>query len=508
MILALLAVAGLTGVAGATQIGQEVAVPKHLADGAERTLPIPQLIAHGELLFGAAWTGQEGGGRPLTKGNGKPLADPSDPLEFPRNFNRLSAPDANSCGGCHNSPRSGGGGDIVTNVFVLAQRFDHITFDGSDTVPTKGSHDETGTLRTFDDITNNRSTLGMFGAGYIEMLAREMTRDLQAIRDGVAAGQSATLVSKGVSFGVLRRNADGSWDTSEVSGLPFPSLASSATAPPNLVLRPFHQAGAVVSLREFSNNAFNHHHGVQTEERFGVDADPDGDGFANEMTEADVTAVALYQATLPVPGRVIPRDREVEEAVLLGEAKFAAIGCTDCHVAALPLTNAYFGEPSPFNPSGNLQGDTVRAVNLNSLSLPLPRLRAAHGVTVVPAYTDLKLHDITSGPGDPNCEPLNMLQPAGSPEFSGGNCQFLTKKLWGAANEPPFFHHGKFTTMRQAIAAHAGEASASAGAWAALTAHEQDSIIEFLKTLQVLPEGTRARVVDESYQPRTWPPAR
>ena len=30
-----------------------------------------------------------------------------------------------------------------------------------------------------------------------------------------------------------------------------------------------------------------------------------------------------------------------------------------------------------------------------------------------------------------------------------GNCRFLTKRLWGAANEPPFFHHGLFTTLRQ-----------------------------------------------------------
>ena len=38
---------------------------------------------------------------------------------------------------------------------------------------------------------------------------------------------------------------------------------------------PFHQAGAVVSLRQFTNNAFTHHHGMQSEERFGVGIDED-----------------------------------------------------------------------------------------------------------------------------------------------------------------------------------------------------------------------------------------
>jgi hypothetical protein len=50
---------------------------------------------------------------------------------------------------------------------------------------------------------------------------------------------------------------------------------------------PFHQAGAVVSLRQFTNNAFNQHHGIQSEERFGLGVDEDGDGFANELTRAD-----------------------------------------------------------------------------------------------------------------------------------------------------------------------------------------------------------------------------
>ena len=77
--------------------------------------------------------------------------------------------------------------------------------------------------------------------------------------------------------------------------------------------------------------------------------------------------------------------------------------------------------------------------------------------------------------------------PPGSAGFLGGNRRFLTKKLWGAANERPYFHHGLYTTLRETTLAHSGEALASRQAFVALTDDERDPVIEFLKSLQVLP---------------------
>src|SRR6266704_3669986 len=144
---------------GATPIGREVAVPRHLQDGEEYLLSLPQLVEHGKKLFTAVWTEQEGGGRPLTKGTGAPLTDPTQPLLFPRNFNRLSAPEANSCAGCHNAPFGipGGGGDIVANVFVLGQRFDFATFDRLDFLRTRGSLDELLRPVSEQTIANSRA---------------------------------------------------------------------------------------------------------------------------------------------------------------------------------------------------------------------------------------------------------------------------------------------------------------------------------------------------------------
>jgi cytochrome c peroxidase len=101
-----------------------------------------------------------------------------------------------------------------------------------------------------------------------------------------------------------------------------------------------------------------------------------------------------------------------------------------------------------------------------------------------------------------------MNQTPWTAKFRQGNRRFLTKRLWGAANEPPFFHPGLFTTLRQSVLAHAGEALASRRQFEDLEEYDQDSLIEFLKTLQVLPPGTLNLVVDEKFQPKKWPPER
>jgi len=494
-----------------SRIGREVSMTAHLQDGQELVMPLEGLLAHGRLLFAANWTEQEGGGRPLSKGTGRPLADPSRPLTGVRAFNRLSAPDANSCAGCHNAPYgiTGGGGDFVTSVFLLAQRFDALTFDAADTLPTRGTIDETGRAASLATAANLRASTGMFGAGYLEMLARQMTEELQHARDALRLGQSTALVAKGIRFGTLTLTRDGLYDTSKVEGLPRPSILTTGSHdPPSLVIRPWHQASNVVSIREFTNTAFNHHHGIQSTERFGLNADPDGDGYVNELTRADVTAASVWQATLQVPGRVIPRDPEIEAAVLLGERSFEEIGCASCHVPRIALDKQgwIYSEPNPFNPPTNLRkGESPEfKVDLSLRTLPQPRLEPDTSGTVwVEAYTDFKLHDI--------CEPeekehLDMNQSFWAKAFTGGNCRFLTKRLWGAANEPPFYHHGLFTTLRRSVLAHAGEALESRRAFERLPGDSQDALVEFLKTLQVLPPGTKARIVDENMRPRTWPP--
>jgi CxxC motif-containing protein (DUF1111 family) len=454
-------------------IGDEPAVLTHVDQGDidAGDYSADTLFQLGKVLFNANFNTLDGAGRPATTGTGAVR----DPEVAPHNFNRLSGPDANSCAGCHNVPRSGGGGDNVANVFVLAQALPFVNFDGDEG---DGFADH-----SLEGVANERNTLGMFGAGFVELLAREITVELQAqraqaIADATlaAADVSIDLTSKGVSFGSLIAHANGSTDTSGVEGIDT-----------DLVLRPFHQKGVVVSLRVFSNNAMNHHHGIQSAERFGDLVDHDQDGMSNELTVGDMTATALYQALLPVPGRVFPADPAERASVDRGELLFDQVGCAVCHVPTLRLDSAVFSEPNPFNPAGNLQVSGVPApfsVDLTAAG-PGPHLsKELDGSVLVPAYTDLKRHDMGV-----ELDNEEIVQ-AGVPTN-----QFLTKKLWGFASEPPFLHHGRALTIDEAIQKHGGEAASSRAAYNALSGQDRDSVIDFLKTLQTVPEDSPLEIV-------------
>jgi hypothetical protein len=63
-----------------SEIGREVAIPKHLQDGEEFTTPLRRLISYGSKLFTAKFTVEEGGGRPLTNGTGARVSDPTSPI--------------------------------------------------------------------------------------------------------------------------------------------------------------------------------------------------------------------------------------------------------------------------------------------------------------------------------------------------------------------------------------------------------------------------------------------
>ena len=250
---------------------------------------------------------------------------------------------------------------------------------------------------------------------------------------------------------------------------------------------------------------------MQSEERFGIGVDNDGDGFVNELTRADVTAASIYQAALQVPGRVIGSDRVAN--IQDGEALFASIGCASCHMSRMTITNHMYTEPNPYNPAGNLQqGQGVPNLTIDltdKVNLPRPRLVANSltGLVTVPAYTDLKVHDITTDlPGDPDHEPLDMNQAAGSTAFFLGNNRFITRKLWGVANQHSFGHHGMYTTMKDSVLAHNGEALPQKLAFQALSTSQQSDVIEFLKSLQILPENVHCLVVNESDQCIQVPP--
>jgi hypothetical protein len=463
---------------GDHDIGDGPAIKAHVseADCESGKLSLDEIIERGRKLFVAKFNVYDGQGRPAATGNGVPT---KRVLGKDPGFFRTSSPEANSCAGCHIDPRTGGGGDFVANVFVMAQVRDPVT----DSVN--------------GDFSDERNTLGMMGSGAIEMLAREMTVELRGVRDAARSDAEKSgapvvrdLVSKGVRFGRITAFPGGTFDTRAVKGVDA-----------DLTIRPFHQKGVVVSLREFTVNAYNHHHGMEAVERFGRARtgtdDFDEDGVPDELTVGDITAATIFQAALNTPGQVIPGDRRKAKAVKHGSEAFETIGCAECHKPTLILNSPIYSEPNPFNPVGNLRPEDVsRPVTFDlTRDGPLPRLeRLSDGRAVVRAYTDLKRHDLCDADLNHFCNEKLTQNGVSTREF-------LTRKLWDVGNSAPYGHRGDLTTITQAILAHGGEGRAAREAFVSLRQEERDEVVEFLKSLQILPDGTPTMVVHEKDLP-------
>ena len=317
--------------------------------------------------------------------------------------------------------------------------------------------------------------------------AREMTKDLIAQRAtaealGIKESRDVRILlsTKGVNFGFLTARPNGTIDTSEIEGVDR-----------DLIIKPFTQKGVVISLRVFTNNAMNHHHGMQSSERFldkedvhkAMDVlsdmnDYDGDGVENELSSGDITAVTLFQATLKIPVRILPESEEEKKAVKNGDALFKDIGCNSCHVESLPLKSLNFTDPSPFNPKNHLSPDDTAGISVD-LGKFFPNLeRDSDGNYLVPLFSDLRRHSMG---GNLNNEKVKQLSSRGKIDTD----QWMTKKLWGFASEPPFLHHGRATLISEAILMHGGDAEESRVKYQQLSAYDKASIVEYLNTFQI-----------------------
>jgi len=462
-----LAAAGLLPAAPlAAPIGDERAAPgridQRLID--EGKLSAETLFETGKVWFLAKFTVQEGAGRPGSTGAIIPTRSPGTVPQF---F-RTAGPDSNACRGCHNDPETGGAGDFVANVFV-SEGFADSDFDTVN-----------------PQFSNERGTPALEGAGFVEMLAREMTRELRAqrataLRKAQKSGQTvrAELIAKGVSFGSILVHPDGYVDLSNLEGVDQ-----------DLIVRPFSQKGVFTSLRQFTVNALNVHHGMQATERFGAaftgTDDFDKDGVPDEVGAGDVTALTIFQALLPPPRQVLPSDTERLAAVQAGGELFRSMGCAACHVPALPLEETAFVEPNPYNPAGNLrQEDVSRPLRLDLVRLAekAGMARDERGRILVPLFSDLKRHRIAD---DEHPHYANELL---AQRFVNRD-EFLTPRLWGVGSTAPYGHRGDLTTLDSAIRQHGAEGNAARAAYETLSDQQRRQIIEFLLSLRIVEPNT------------------
>jgi mono/diheme cytochrome c family protein len=381
---------------------------------------------------------------------------------------RFGGPETTTCASCHWRGGAAGAGALQDASFLYG--------DGDHT-----------------DSADARNPPPLQGVGAVELLAREMTEELQATREGLVAAarrqgttQEAKLTAKGVGFGVLRALPDGKVDTALVEGVDA-----------DLVVKPFGWKGTFATARDFVVESLQVHFGIQSEdlvhehrrrpdpELAGAGADPDdpdGDGVVRELTSGQLTALVAYLAMLELPVVRPPETLHGLEAVAKniapptatvfldewrrGRELFEEVGCASCHTPVLVLKDPVFRTRSRVT-GGVLEIDLSRQGER-------PRLRydARLGGYPVWLFSDLKRHDLGGR--------------AASRHVDHGvtEGQYLTRRLWGLAKSPPYFYDGHAPWLDHAIDAHLGEAAESRKAYLALGREEKGALRVFLLSLR------------------------
>ncbi len=291
----------------------------------------------------------------------------------------------------------------------------------------------------------------LFGSGGVELLAKEMTGELQALKR-LAMTQSGpvALVAKGIHFGAIRYQG-GTFDTSAVTGVDA-----------DLVVRPFGRKGEFATVRAFDIEAMQFHFGMQPVEVVGRSVDEDADGVVDEISEGDLSALSIFVTHLERPRRA-----GSNAASRKGEARFQSLGCAGCHTPALHTKSPILSYSSPeveTDPSANVYYSAdLRNSPPGFDSSPL-------GGIEVPLFSDLKRHDM--GP--------ELAESFGSDL----DHWFITARLWGVADTAPYLHDGRAHTLEEAILLHGGEAQAIRDAFAALPEKARGELVSFLMTLR------------------------
>ena len=379
------------------------------------------------------------GNRPTLQGNGS--------------FLRINGLDSQSCLECH---------AIVSNRTVPAT----LGIGGIGGINTSAMFQPASMSAADEDFDGRAEFDGrlinppfLFGVGAVELLAREMTQDLQNLKMHALRnpGHTVPLQSKQISFGSIVANPDGTINTQGIVGIDD-----------DLVIRPFGRKGDVASVREFDLAALAFHMGMQASEVFGGPfADQDNDGVRNEISRGDVSALSIFLSTLERPVEAVTSRKT------RGEQLFGRTGCADCHVPALNTSRKLLPFTLTDSPDKPFTG-VFYTVDLTDPPAAFTRNQA--GGIEVRLFSDLKRHDM----GEDLAETFSLAN-------SQQNREFITARLWGVADSAPYMHDGRALTLLDAIRMHdnpGSEASLAAQSFEALNTRQKNAVLEFLLTLQ------------------------
>ncbi len=296
----------------------------------------------------------------------------------------------------------------------------------------------------------HRQSLPLFGDGLVEATA-------DATFEAIAASQPTSI------RGTVRMISDiDNFDglTSEVS----PATRAALSAPH--VAR-FGWKDDFSTLLGFSADAYFNEIGITNDlnsepnttcamgvQQFGVTLQTadDPEDTVDSTGRADIDRFTDFMRSLQPPPPALQN-----AAAQIGKQIFSQIGCVGCHVAS--ITTAY--NPASFVPP-TING-TGLSSNVNQV--------LSH-VTYQP-FGDFLLHDIGSLGDGVNDDP----------SIPSDERLMRTMPLWGIRAREVFLHDGRATDLPTAIELHDGQGKAAAAAFEALSAQNQQNLIDFLNTL-------------------------
>jgi CxxC motif-containing protein (DUF1111 family) len=295
---------------------------------------------------------------------------------------------------------------------------------GGTLIQSRTIHPDAGELVAFeDDIRTFRISTNTLGAGYVEAIANAT---LKHIRDE----QPAAMRGTALEVPVLEANSRSrfgrfGWKDQHAS---LESFAADAY---------LNEMGITSPTLPDENTSLGRFVGFGTP--YDPVADPEDDGV-------DLKAFANFMRSTKAPPR-----GPINSTVRSGETLFTSVGCSGCHVATIRTAA----------PGTRINGGVIR-------------VRDAVGNKIIHPYSDFLLHDIGTGDGIP------VLPGA---EFASTATQIRTAPLWAMRTRNRLMHDGLSFTKQEAIARHAGQASAARAAYDALTSAQKDQVLAFLDSL-------------------------
>lgn len=385
--------------------GEGPAMPDNLIEQSDiesGALSLDEIRKAGGIVFTTPFNRFDGMGDGPVSGS----APPSSGVGFPFLGNRptlqtenttmlrISGLDAQTCLECHTTISR------ATVPFTLGIG-GHGGINNSP-MPGNALFDATDAIDAADNINNNVTGDGItntsgrvinppfnFGGGGVELLGKEMTRDLQAIKAlavAASAGTEFDLITKGVNFGTITSNG-----TSE----PDIDIENDEGIDHDLVVRPFGRKGENFTIRDFDRGAMAFHMGIQANELFvdtgfdPFDGDGDGNGVVEELSIGEMSALGVFLATMPRPVAEKPQGRAKR-----GEAIFNSIGCSTCHIPEMTTESKFLTQSFP-DIADDPDANVFMSINISKKDTG-DFEKVPGGGVIVPLFAGLKRHNMGS----------------------------------------------------------------------------------------------------------------